>query len=343
MANRVYIIIINYTKYKDTIECLESIFKSSYANLQVLIIDNSPNDISSVNIQKWLNNSYKQIQTSFPDLIYPLIDTPLPYTYIEEESFEQINTAFIEPVILIKAQNRGFAAANNIGLRYVLRNAGDTDYVWLLNNDTVVDKLAIEKLVEFDKTHADKPCFITSKLLSYHHENKIQAIIGRYNKYTGGSYHIGEGEIDHGQYDNYQVTDTDYLVGASIFMGRELLKQVDLMSEEYFLYFEDLDWSRHIVKKGYKLAVQPEARVYHKEGATNTTVTGAVANNDLGGYYTLVNRMKFTIKWYPTCLVTVLSGVIYGLVKRIIQGKFKLVKRVCYAITHPGILVRYMP
>jgi GT2 family glycosyltransferase len=343
MPGKVYIILVNYTKYQDTIECLESIFKSSYKNLQVLVVDNSPDEISVINFKKWLNNQYKDVFTLYEHLIYPLNNSPIPYVCINETEIENKIGFYKQPVVLIKATNNGFAAANNIALKYFLKNADDASFAWVLNNDTIVDKQAIEKLVEFYDTNANGAYFVTSKLLSYYNKNKIQAIIGSYNKWTGGSYHIGEGEEDRGQYDNYQITDTNYLVGASMFMQKKFIEQVGLMNEDYFLYFEDLDWSRQAVKAGFKLALQPSAKVYHKEGGTNIAVKGNKANKDMPGYYTLINRVKFTIKWYPLSLPTVYLGVGYGLLKRILQGKLSLVKRACFAIMHTDILVRYLP
>lgn len=341
MGGKVYIILVNYTKYQDTIECLESIFNSSYKNFQVLVVDNSPNDISIINIKKWLNNDYKEIETLYQNLVYPLINAPLPYTCVDENTIDKAQGIYDTPVVLIKAINNGFAAANNIALKHVSKHANDASFLWVLNNDTVIDTLAIEKLIAFYTANTANSYFITSKLLYYHNYNKIQAVVGNYNKWTGSSYHIGEGEEDRGQYDNYQLTDSNYLVGASMFMPHKFIKQVGLMREDYFLYFEDLDWSREAIKKGFKLALQPAAKVYHKEGGTNTVVINNKVNNDMPGYYTLVNRVKFTKKWYPAYLCTVYLGVAYGLFKRILQGKTTLAKKAGFAIMHTDILVRY--
>ncbi|GGH18049.1 glycosyltransferase family 2 protein [Mucilaginibacter phyllosphaerae] len=341
MGSKVYIILVNYIKFQDTIECLESIFKSSYKDFQVLVVDNSPDEISAGNIKEWLNNNYKQVDTLYKDLVYPLIDAPIPFVYLKETELERATEIYDVPVVLVSAVNNGFAAANNVALKYVLKNATDTSFAWLLNNDTVIDTYAIENLVAFYKTKHDKAYFITSKLLFYHQKNKIQAVAGKYNKWTGSSYHIGEGEDDNGQYDNYQLAEGNYLVGASMFMPYQFMKQAGLMAEDYFLYFEDLDWSMQAVKKGFKLALQPAARVYHKEGGTNVTIINNKANKDMPGYYTLVNRVKFTKKWYPLMLFTVYLGVIFGLVKRILQGKTAVVKKACFALMNTDKLIRY--
>jgi GT2 family glycosyltransferase len=343
MCDKVYIIIINYTKYQDTIECLESIFKSSYKNFQLLVVDNSPDDISSNNIIKWLNNDYKQVETSMEELVYPLINKPVPYIYTTENEIKNSFSVYDESVILIKATNNGFAAANNVALSYVANIADGSSYVWVLNNDTVIDKAAIQALVNYYKDQPDDLYLITSKLLSYHKKNTFQAVMGNYNKWSGSSYHIGDGEEDKGQYDDYEATDNNYIVGASMFMPHEFIKDAGLMSEEYFLYFEDLDWSRQAKKSGYKLALQPLAKVYHKEGGTNIVISGKKPNKDIGGYYTLVNRIKFTKKWYPGCTVTISAGVIYGLIRRLFQGKFKLVGKAVKAIINSNSVIRYIP
>ena len=327
--DKVFIVIVNYTKYKDTIECLESVFKSSYTNFQVILVDNSPDDISEINILQWLNGqSPAEIETLYPELVYPLIEKPINHTYYTESDFSKLSSLGNEQLTFIKAQNRGFAAANNIGLQQIANYAGGSTFIWILNNDTVVEKDCLTNLVAFFKTD-NTNYIIGSKLHFYQHKQTLQAVAGRYNKWLGSTYHIGENEIDTGQYDNYQFNDDNYIIGASMFLPVAFLNKAGLMCEDYFLYYEEMDWILKGRDNGFKTALQPTAVVYHKEGAT---IRGENKKNSFSDYYSITNRLRFTKKWYPACAFTVTLGIIYALLKRLIQGKIDFVKRTTVSV-----------
>lgn len=322
--NKVYIILVNYKGHDDTIECLESLLKSDYTNFQVFVVDNSPDDTSVNKLLSWMNNGPESIETLYPQLVYPLVDKPLPYAFITESNLLEKKPVLTEKVVLVKSTNRGFAAANNVVLKHIINNGADDSLVWILNNDTVVERNCLAELVDFSNAQGSET-LIGSKLFFYHQKGILQAVAGRYNRILGSTYHIGEGEIDTGQYDDFSFSDDNYVIGASMFLSKKFLTRAGLMNEDYFLYYEELDWGLRGRKNGFKTALQPAAKVYHKEGAS---IRGERGRSDFSDYYSIVNRLKFTRKWYPGCIFTVLPGVIYALLKRLLKGKFRFVARV---------------
>jgi GT2 family glycosyltransferase len=124
----------------------------------------------------------------------------------------------------------------------------------------------------------------------------------------------------------------DYLVGASLFFPVLFIKEAGVMCEDYFLYFEELDWIKTAIKKGFKTTVVHDALVYHKEGSSIIGVEAGKRDTSIAEYYSITNRVKFIKKWYPGHLITIMPGVIWALTKRIFQGKFKLVKKSSIAI-----------
>jgi hypothetical protein len=323
--HKVYIILVNYRNYPDTIECLQSILHSNCADYQIVLIDNSLDDISSEKIIDWCNNGIDHIETLFPELVYPLIDKPISYKFYRQEEFSALAAESDQKLLLIRAENRGFAAANNIALNYILKFADDSSFAWVLNNDTIIEKDTIKNLVAFYDNN-DLNYIIGCKLMFYNNWNTLQAIAGSYNKWLGAHKHIGEGEIDNGQYDDFKFNGDNYIVGASMFLPKLFLNSAGLMCEDYFLYYEELDWIIRARRAGFKCAVQPLAIVYHKEGAS---ITNNRQNKDtsLAEYYSMTNRVRFIKKFYKWCLPTVLLGVIFGLTKRLFKGKFTLVKK----------------
>ena len=323
--NKVYIVLVNYNNYGDTIECLESVLKSDYINFQVFVIDNSIDNNSVKQLEAWANNNpSEKIKTDFEHLVLPPQPKPLDYSVIDEAGFAANDKLFNNAVTIIRAKNEGFAAANNIALKYILDKGDESSLIWILNNDTVVEKDTLKNLVSYYLNSADKKILLGAKLKYYHNRQLLQAIAGHYNTTVGRHIHIGEGIKDAGQFDNYQPQKNDYIVGASIFVPRLFLEKAGLMCADYFLYFEELDWINTGIKKGFKIAFVADAVVYHKEGASIIVGDGKKKDTSLAEYYSITNRVRFIKKWHPVKLPTVMIGVTWALVKRLMQGKIKL-------------------
>lgn len=326
--SKVYIVLVNYKKYEDTIECLESITKSNFKNYQVLLIDNSPDDSSINNIKKWFNGQYGDIKTLHPDLVYPLNNRPIMYKELSENQLADSADIYNQQFIAIRADNRGFAAANNIALNYLINNGEEQSFVWILNNDTVICKNTIDNLLAYYSNNNNQDKLIGGKLMYYDKKDYLQAIAANYNKWLGSTKHIGDGELDEGQYDNYEITNTNYIIGACMFLPIKYLKQLGLMNEEYFLFYEELDWLLKASKYNLDFDIQPSAKVYHKESST----IRENKNMDTADYYSIVNRLKFTKKWYPGYFFSVGLGVVYALGKRLLKRRFSFVYKTCKAV-----------
>ena len=153
MNSKVYIVVLNYNTWQDTIECLESIYKSRYDNYQIILVDNNSNNDSVKFLKLWAEEGLDIITKSNNALkrnSFPPVKKPLGYRFYKEddkgnlkyeykEYINESNNAGGYPLIVIKAdKNKGFSAGNNIGIKYALLS-GDFKYIWLLNNDTVID------------------------------------------------------------------------------------------------------------------------------------------------------------------------------------------------------------
>jgi GT2 family glycosyltransferase len=331
--NKVYIVLVNYNNYWDTIECLESLLKSDYSNFQIFVIDNSSNSSSIENLSNWITyNNYQSINTGFKDLVFPLERKPIDHTIISETEFNGSKELYENRIIIIHAKNNGFAAANNIALKYILVNGTNSSFTWILNNDTVVEKNTLHNLVAFYNDNPDKLYVVGAKLKYYDKPYLLQAIAGKYNIWIGRHSHVGDGEKDSGQFDNYKFAKTDYIVGASVFLPKSFVELAGLMCEDYFLYFEELDWFRNGFKNGFTMALAKNAIVYHKEGASIIGNADPERDTFMAEYYSITNRVRFIKKWYPYCLPTIMVGVFFALIKRILKGKFRLVKETSQTI-----------
>ncbi|MGG8496011.1 glycosyltransferase family 2 protein [Tenacibaculum sp. TC6] len=261
-CKKVYIIILNYNSFIDTIECLESVFKLEYANFQVIVVDNNSNDNSVAQIIDWANGkSFFEVATNYRALVYPLENKPFQFSVFREGNSEITE----DKLVILKAQNNnGFSAGNNIGIQYI-QNREDFKYCWILNNDTVVDKKSLKELVENYRRHENLG-ILGSKLLYYYNPDIIQAIGGKLHKKLYATSHIGEGKLCTINKSNFEKI--DFAIGASMFVSKEFLNTVGLLSEDYFLYYEEIDWAFRAKEFGFITDWCEDSIVYHKEGKT---------------------------------------------------------------------------
>jgi GT2 family glycosyltransferase len=211
---------------------------------------------------------------------------------VDNGSVEDPSTACIAEYPAVKmvltGANLGFSAGNNAGLR-VARG----DYFFIVNNDTEFTPGLLEGLLEIFQTYPDAG-MACPKFQYYFHKGTMEwAGFRKINVFTGRNTAIGHGEKDEGQYNT--VRETPYAHGGAMLVPRKVVENVGLMPEEFFLYYEELDWSEQIRRKGYKIYYQPASLIYHKESMT----TGKAS--PLKTFYQTRNRilfMKRNVAWH---------------------------------------------
>jgi GT2 family glycosyltransferase len=313
LTPKVYIVLLNYNGWADTLECLESLAKLTFAHYQILVVDNCSENNSLQHIQEWadgVRHSVSDPANPLHHLSYPPAPKPISYKlYSRTEAEQGGDGADASSLVLIQTgSNLGFAGGNNVALRYVLER-GDGAYVWLLNNDTVVEPDSLTHLVNCHKNHeAANAGIIGAKVRYYHAPAMIQCIAGAsYNKWLGYSHQIGNHALDQGQYDAETVK-PDLIIGACMLVSTPFLQAVGLLNEDYFLYFEEQDWAERARRQGYTLAYTTQAVIYHKEGST-IGASQWKGNSPLSDFYFTRSKLLFTEKYHskPTLLMVKLS------------------------------------
>jgi GT2 family glycosyltransferase len=174
-------------------------------------------------------------------------------------SVESIRSAFPGVEILLLAENRRFAGGNNAGIRYALGQGAE--FIVLLNNDTTVDALFLDRLVDTFRSHP-KAGMVAPKIYYHHQPDTLWYAGGDVSFWTGTMRHRGIRERDCGQYDI--TCDTGYATGCCVLTSRQILEQIGLIDESYFMYTEDADWSLRARRAGYRVLYEPRAKVWHK-------------------------------------------------------------------------------
>ena len=182
---------------------------------------------------------------------------------------------------IILKENLGFAGGNNVGIKEAIG-----EYLIFLNNDTLVPPQFISTMVDFMESN-DEVGMASPKLI-FPNERIQYAGSSDFNKLTGRGSRIGFNEVDQGQYaKNYP---TSYAHGAAMITRREVLNKVGLMREDYFLYYEELDWCERIKRNGYSIYYVGATYVIHKESIS------VGINSPLKVYYMSRNRILFLIR-----------------------------------------------
>ncbi len=317
--NKVYIVLVNYKNWHDTIECLESLFKLDYPIYQVIIVDNNSQNNSLFYISEFLKgnlNVWVHPHNPLRKLIIPPKKKHLKYIITNEKdilSEKFISQNIDTKIILIQSyENKGFAYGNNIALRYILKK-DDFEYVWILNNDTVVDKYALRELVL--KAEEDKNIgIVSSTVMEYSFPKKVQSVGGLYNPILGYiKYPKSCKDINNKAFSIY------YPYGASMLVRKSFLEEIGLMEEDYFIYFEEIDWVVRGRKRGWKFSCSDKSIVYHKGGASTGTSKEISKRSDISEFYNIRNRILFTKKYYKIYLPFVylsMIGVIFNRLRR---------------------------
>jgi GT2 family glycosyltransferase len=233
-------------------------------------------------------------------------------------------------------KNLGFAGGNNLAVK-----AAKGDFLFFINNDAEITEGCLQKLVAL---FAEKPKLgIVSPLLLYFNESKgsdkdlIQyAGTTRVDSVTARNRTLGEKERDNGQFNT--ATETAYAHGAAMMIKRQVVDNVGIMFEDFFLYYEELDWCERIRKAGYDIYVEPRARVYHKESASvgqmSTLKTFYINRNRI--YFMRRNFGGINLLLFSLFLVfiTIPKNVLMFLLRGQVDHAKVFLKAVWWNVTH---------
>ncbi|MDO3641015.1 glycosyltransferase family 2 protein [Mucilaginibacter sp. L3T2-6] len=159
-------------------------------------------------------------------------------------------------------KNLGFAGGNNLGVKEAIG-----DYLFFVNNDTEFTEGLVDKLTAV--MDANPVIGMISPMIKYYSDKALIQYAGYtpMNYYTCRNSCIGLREQDNGQYNNI-IAPTAYCHGAAMMVRREAIEKAGLMSENFFLYYEEVDWCEHIKRAGYEAWVCTEAVIFHKESVS---------------------------------------------------------------------------
>jgi GT2 family glycosyltransferase len=274
MNSEVLVILLNYNQNEYTINCIDSILKSTYSNFRILLID---------------NGSEFQNFNKLADL----------YTGYEKVTVKRID------------KNIGYVGGVNYGLQYGL--AFRADYFLILNNDTVIDDVAIYELMDVLNRYFDR-AIVSGKVYEFGDDNILQDIGRKLVKPNLLKYErVGFHEKDNGQYD--KECERDMLDDVFWLFHKSLIEMIGGYSDFFWFNGEQADFALRAKKSGYKLIYAPKAKIWHKGSVS----IGGRDRNPKQAYFTIQSSLllrflhlkkKHFLRFYLLTLVSVLSTLV---------------------------------
>lgn len=205
-------------------------------------------------------------------------------------------------ISLIRAQsNLGYAGGNNLGIKQALGD--EADYLFMVNNDTILEKNSLLRLIEVGNSNIRSgilgPKIYFAPGFEFHKNRYKKSERGRVLWYAGGimdwknviGRHRGVDEVGDGQYE--KIEETNFVSGCAMLVKKEVFEKIGPLDENYFLYYEDNDFCQKAKKAGFKILFVPKAVVWHKNAGSSRV------GSPLHDYYITRNRLLFGMHWAP--------------------------------------------
>lgn len=212
----------------------------------------------------------------------------------KDGSGDELHRAYPEVIYISLPDNRGFTGGNNAGINYSLNHS--YKYTLLLNNDTFVEPDFLEVLANYldenPGTGAIQP------KIYYNHNRKLLWNGGSwFNPWTGNDYVEGAGQTS--SKTSESLKEPHWLTGCALMIRNDVIKDVGLLDESLFMYYEDVDYSFRIKKAGHSLIYHPKSIIYHIAGASTRAKKKGKEGflNPIVHYYLVRNRIWFLKKY----------------------------------------------
>ncbi len=200
-----------------------------------------------------------------------------------DDSVKVIHEAYPQATLIENKENLGFTGGNNIAMRYAMQHSAD--YMWLLNNDTIVETNTLNTLV----TAAEKSMDIglVSPTIFYYGEPKEVQFCGSYVDWENYTVVHPENRNSHVN-DDFKIGKNVCLLGTALLIKRNVVEKGGYLDEKYFAYWEDMEYSIRTIKAGYRNIICSSAKIYHKAPLPSSEIIGRGEH-----YFYYMSRNKY--------------------------------------------------
>ncbi len=321
---RVAIVLVNWNGWRDCIECISSIYGSDAPALaDVWLVDNDSSDGSVQRLQQWCSQPTTDPQWRLHDGVRHAGPDAIACRVWDANGQPAPAAAGQGLNIVRSGGNLGFAGGNNVGM--VAAGLDRYTHFWLLNTDTVMRHDALHQLLQ--RLEQGSPGglplgVVGSSLIYYSQPGQLQAQGGGCLDENGlRALHIGEGLLLRDIPADTQAlaaveSKMSYVVGASMLVSSAFVRDVGFMCEDYFLYFEELDWA-YRARGRYSMGYAPRSWVFHKVGGSSAKPHSAFSLNLL-----YRNQLRFAGRFLPERVQQVQRKLLVELLRQLAKGQW---------------------
>jgi GT2 family glycosyltransferase len=290
------VVIVTFNSSDVILDCLESLLAATGVRLTIVVVDNASTDGTPALLRDWAAGRVDwQSPPDMPFTLYPCakpVDLHLqPVLGAQNHSLALVETGV----------NGGFAYGVNRGLAGLAGLAG-LDRFWVLNPDSAVPADTARAFAT-ESGPAANFALMGGRLLYLDSPDQIQLDGGYVNWRTGVTKNVNQ----HGPASSPPPDPTrfDFITGASMVVSRQFYETVGPMREDYFLYYEEVDWA--LRRGALPLAYCPGGIVYHRAGTSIGSPSPTRAASPLSLYFKHRARMRFLRRFSPLSLPLALA------------------------------------
>lgn len=292
------VVIVTYNSSDVICDCLETLLAAAQDTaLRIVVVDNASHDETVDVIEAWAAGA--DDYTLPADL--PFTTNPIPKPVPRAPAENDVGSLHL----IQSGVNDGFAAGVNIGLAHLAEDPA-IDRFWILNPDCVVPPGTPDAFAQHD---AGRFSLMGGRVTYYDRPYMVQMDGGTINRWTGVTSNVN-------LYDSVSETtpprpdEIDFISGACMIASREFYESAGPMCEDYFLYYEEVDWA--LQRGDLPLALCAGARVYHRAGTSVGSPRPGRIASPFSLYFKFRSQMRFVRKHLPR---SVLFAWIYVLAK----------------------------
>lgn len=282
------VVIVTYNSGDEAVDCVESLLsaaRSAGIGLQVAVVDNASGDDTVAKLRSWAAGITPY---ALPEDL-PFAAAPLPKPVALAEGGPDMPPPPDAVLSLIETgTNLGFAGGVNVGLAHLARFPAIRHF-WVLNPDSVVPPAALVAL-KARLARNDRYALMGGRVCFLETPDKIQIDGGVIDKRTGVTHNLNLGKPP-ATTPPPAAEDLDFIMGASMIASRDFYERAGPMPEDYFLYYEEVDWA---MRRGdLPLAYCEGLEIYHRAGSSIGSPGWGRAASPFSLYFKHRARMRF--------------------------------------------------
>jgi GT2 family glycosyltransferase len=262
---RVALVVVNWNGWRDTLDCLESIYQLDYPDYLAVLVDNGSTDDSLRRVRQWLNNN--RLGGAVRCIVYTAAEAEQG----GEPSQEKILSGLPSPrrIVLIETgKNVGFAEGNNVAFRYIFRSAWHPDFIFILNNDATIAKECLRLAVSVaERTRAG---VVGARILDSEGRRVLFSGDPRRPEFFFLKIR-GRQETSREYVPSFQALGSGMLIRRDAFLSHER-RYGHFFNPLFFMYGEETEFCLHLLRLGYRIIISRKAVVFHKESQSVSTI-----------------------------------------------------------------------